>query len=157
MWVETVGLFLLCFYRVPIALGKSQGRACIPLILHMLLTSRKTTLCMCVCACACEPKNVPFNCAMSPKVTCWQSKQPAECMRSDIHCPVLLSLLCECLIQIVCHCYTLYFQLWRFPAFSEMESCQVWDQWDSWHIGTCCTCNKLCSHADETDHPSCYT
>lgn len=43
------GCFCCDFYRVPVALGKSQGRACIPLILHMLLTSRKTTASVCVC------------------------------------------------------------------------------------------------------------
>lgn len=59
VWVETVGLFLLCFYRVPVALGKSQGRACIPLILHMLLTSRKTTVSLCVC----ENQDMSCHCA----------------------------------------------------------------------------------------------
>lgn len=66
-WVETVafflslshfwGLLLLCFYKAPVALGKSWGRAAAPLISHMLLTGRKTAPCAdtpCVCVRALE-------------------------------------------------------------------------------------------------------
>lgn len=56
VWVETVGLFLLRFYRVPVALGKSQGRACIPLILRCSLQAGKP-----LWACVCALRHVTFK------------------------------------------------------------------------------------------------
>lgn len=40
---------LLCVYWVPAARGKSQGGACFPVIVHMLLACRKTTVGACAC------------------------------------------------------------------------------------------------------------
>lgn len=129
VWVETVGLFLLCFYRVPVALGKSQGRACIPLILHMLLTSRKTTVCVCerehIYMCVWEPRHVTLKCAGPLQVT-WQSKHTAEYMGSDIYCPFSK---CACIWGTYVFCVYLLFVYLQFCAGTGGQSscrfCQV--------------------------------